>query len=166
MCLPILGAVVGLAGAAVSGIGAKQQADAQAEKEEYEAKVAKINARSQRQISYSKQEDLGAKYDKQRGQSIALASKGGVDPSFGSAALVIFGENAFAESVDKGRQYVEGESQAVGEENRARGLEASAANHRQAGKIAMASSFLSGLGGVAKGLGGGGGGGSSLMINS
>lgn len=164
MCVPLLGAVVGLAGAAVSGMGAKQQADAQADRDEYDAKIARINARSQRQMSFSKMEDIGAKHNKQRGQSIALAAKGGVDPGFGSAALVIFGENAFAESVDKGRQYVEGESQAVAETNKAKGLEASAANHRQAGKIAMASSFLSGLGGVAKGMGGGGGG--SLMINS
>lgn len=166
MCAPLLGAAVGMIGSVVSGIGAMQQSKAQAEQDEYNAKVAKINARSERQMSYSKQEDIGAKYDKQRGQSIALAAKGGVDPSFGSAALVIFGENAFAESVDKGRQYVAGESAAIGEENKAKALEASAANHRQAGKIAMASSFLSGLGGVAKGIGGGGGSSGSLLINS
>lgn len=162
----MLGAVVGIVGSVVSGMGAAQQANAQAEKDEYDAKVARINARSERQMSYAKQEDIGAKYDKQRGQSIALAAKGGVDPSYGSAALVIFGENAFAESVDKGRQYVEGESAAVAQENRARELEFSAAENRKAGKIAMASSFLSGLGGAAKGFSGGGGGGSSLMINS
>lgn len=164
MCA-MLGAVVGLAGAAVSAMGQKQQADAQADRDEYDAKIAKINARSERQISYSKQEDIGAKYDKQRGQSIALASKGGVDPTFGSAALVIFGENAFAENVDKGRQYIDGESRAIGEENKAKALEASAANHRQAGKIAAASTFLGGLGGAVKGIGGGGGGGGSLLLN-
>ena len=165
MCAPALGAVAGIAGAVISGIGAKQQADAQADKDEYDAKIAKINARSERQQSYAKQEDIGAKYHKQQAQGIALASKGGVDPSYGSAALVIFGENAFAEHVDKGRQYVQGESAAIAQENKAKALEASAANHRQAGKIAMASSFLSGLGGAVKGIGGGGGG-SSLMINS
>lgn len=164
MCAPMLGAVVGVIGSVVSGIGAAQQADAQAKQDEYNAKVAKINARTERQQSFAKMEDIGAKYKKQRGQSIALASKGGVDPSYGSAALVIFGGNAFAESVDKGRQYVAGESAAIGEENRAKALEASAANHRQAGKIAMASSFLSGLGGAAKGIAGSGS--SSLMINS
>lgn len=165
MCAPMLGAVVGVIGSVVSGIGAAQQAEAQAQQDEYNAKVAKINARTERQQSFAKMEDIGAKYKKQRGQSIALAAKGGVDPSYGSAALVIFGGNAFAESVDKGRQYVSGESAAIGEENRAKALEASAANHRQAGKIAMASSFLSGLGGAAKGFSGGGGS-SSLMINS
>ena len=159
-----IGAVIGLAGAAVSGIGAMQQSKAQAQQDEYNAKVAKINARQARMVSYAKQEDIGAKYEKQRGEGIALASKGGVDPAYGSAALVIFGENAFAETTDKNRQYIEGESQAVAEENKAKALEASAANHRQAGKIAAASSFLSGLGGAAKGMGGGGG--SPFMLNA
>lgn len=164
MCVPALGAVVGVIGSVVSGIGAAQQANAQAQKDEYDAKVAKINARSERQQSYSKQEDIGAKYDKQRGQSIALAAKGGVDPSYGSAALVIFGENAFAESVDKGRQYISGESAAVAQENKARELEYSAQQNRKAGKIAAASSFLSGLGGAVKGFSGGGG--SPFMLNA
>jgi hypothetical protein len=161
MCGPLLGVV----GAVVSGIGAMQQSKAQAQQDEYNAKVARINARSERQTSYAKQEDIARKYQKQQAEGIALSAKANVDPSYGSAALVIFGENAFAESTDKGRQYVEGESKAIAEENRARALEASAANHRTAGKIAAASSFLSGLGGAAKGMGGGGGGG-MFMINS
>lgn len=165
MCAPILGAVAGIVGSVVSGIGAASQAKAQAQQDEHNAKVARINARSERQVSYAKQEDIGAKYAKQQGEGIALASKANVDPNYGSAALVIFGENAFAESVDKGRQYVSGESAAIGEENKARALETSAANHRQAGKIAMASSFLSGLGGAVKGFSGGGGS-SPFMINS
>lgn len=165
MCLPILGAVVGVIGSVVSGIGAAQQANAQAERDEYNAKVAKINARSERQMSYAKQEDISRKYGKQQGEGVALSSKAHVDPTYGSAALVIFGENAFAKSVDMNRQYVAGESAAVGQENKARELEYSAAQNRQAGKIAMASSFLSGLGGVAKGLSGSGGS-SSFLINS
>jgi hypothetical protein len=164
MCGPAIGAVAGIAGAAVSAAGQMQQAKAQAQKEEYEAKVAKINARSERQMSYSKQEDIARKFKKQQGEGIALASKANIDPGYGSAALVIFGENAFAESMDKNRQYIEGESKAVAYENKAKALEHSAANHRQAGKLAAAGTFLSGLGGAAKGMGGGGGGG--FMINS
>lgn len=165
MCAPVLGAVVGVIGSVVSGIGAAQQANAQAEQDEYNAKVAKINARSERQMSYAKQEDISRKYNKQQGEGIALSSKANVDPTYGSAALVIFGENAFAKSVDMNRQYVEGESAAIGQENKARELEYSAAQNRKAGKIAMASSFLSGLGGAAKGFSGGGGS-SSFLINS
>ena len=165
MCA-FLGAIAGLVGSAVSAAGAISQSKAQANQDEYDAKVAKINARQNREVSYAKQEDIGAKYDKQKSEGIALAGAGGVDPNYGSAALVIFGENAFAESVDKGRQYVEGESQAVANENKAKAYEASAAAHRQAGKIAAASSFLGGLGGLAKGVsGGGGGGGGGLFLN-
>ena len=163
MCA-MIGAIAGLAGSAVSAMGQMQQSKAQAQKEEYEAKVAKINARSERQMSYAKQEDIARKSKKEQGQGIALASKANIDPSFGSAALVIFGENAFAKSMDTNRQFIEGESKAVAYENKAKALEHSAANHRQAGKIAAAGTFLSGLGGAAKGMGGGGGGG--MMINS
>lgn len=165
MCIPVLGAVAGIVGSVVSGVGAAASANAQAEKDTYNAKVAKINARSERQQSYAKMEDIGRKYDIQRGQSIALASKGGVDPSYGSAALVIFGGNAFAESVDKGRQYVAGESAAVAQENKARELEYSAQQNRKAGQIAAASSFLSGLGGAVKGFAGSGSS-SPFLINA
>lgn len=167
MCLPLLGIAVGLAGAAVSAMGAMAAADAKAKEDEYNAKVAKINARTERQVSFQKQEDIGMKYDRQRAQGVALASKANVDPSYGSAALVIFGENAFAENVDKGRQYLAGESAAIGEENKAKAYELSAANNRQAGKIAAASSFLSGLGGAVRGLGGiASGPGTPLLLNS
>ena len=166
MCA-MLGAVFGLVGAAVSAAGSMSQANAQANQDEYDAKVAKINARSERQMSYAKQEDIHAKTRKNVGEGVALASAGGVDPNYGSAALVIFGENAFADSVDSGRQYVAGESAAIAQENKAKAYEASAAAHRQAGKIAAASSFLGGMGGAVKSFGGGGssGGGGALFLN-
>lgn len=165
MCAPAIGLVTGLASAAVGAIGAQQQANAQAEAEEqqakmdeYNAKVAKINARSNRWEGYQKQEQIGAEADRRQGAAIAAASKGGVDPGYGSAALVIFGEGGQAESADKSNMYLQAESGAIGEENKAKSYEYSAAghraaadNHRKAGQIAAAGSFLSGIGGAAKG---------------
>ena len=165
MCAPAIGLVAGIASAAVGAIGAQQQANAQAEAEEqqakmdeHNAKVAKINARSNRWEGYQRMERIGAEADQRRGSAIAAASKGGVDPGYGSAALVIFGEGREAEFADKSNMYLQAESGAIGEENKAKSLEFSAAghraaadNHRKAGKIAAAGSFLSGIGGAMKG---------------
>lgn len=153
MCAPMLGAVVGLAGAAVSAMGAQQQAEAQAQQDEYNATVAKINARSERFRGYQEQERVADKADRLRGESIVAASKGGVD-LYGSTVQVIFQEGRQAEFADKSNVYLRAESGAIGEENKAKSYEASAANHRQAGKIAAVSSLLGGLGGVAKGFSG------------
>lgn len=164
MCAPILGAVVGLAGSAVSAIGAMQQANAQAQMDEYNAKVAKINARSRRYEGMKEQEQIGDKYDRLQGQQTAAIAKGGIDPMFGSA-LAIFGETEQERLQDQNTAYIKAESQATGEENKAKAYELSAQNHRKAGKIAAAGTFLSGLSG-AIGKFGNSGVGSPLLINS
>jgi hypothetical protein len=164
MCLMAIGLVAGIAGSAVSAMGAMQQADAQAKSMEYNATVAKINARTERQKGAAEQEKIGIKYDRAEGTGIANAAKGGVDPTYGSAALTIFGTNWQDRQMDQGTAYTNAESAAVGNENKAKDLEAQAAATRKAGKIAAAGSFLSGIAGAAKGFSGGGG--SSLMINA
>lgn len=146
MCAPMLG----MLGSVVSAMGSMAAAEGQASAAEYNAKVEKINARTQRQKGYVDQEKVGDKYDTVQGQAIASASKGGVDPLYGSAALIIFGENEANRSADKNMTYVNAEGQATAHENKAKAYEQEAANHRQAGSIGAASSFLSGLGGVAK----------------
>lgn len=166
MCLPALGAigaVASLAGSVVGAMGAKSQADAQANSMEYNATVAKINARTERQKGMVEQERLDMKYDKQRGEALAAAAGSGVDPYYGSAALTIFGEGALHRSMDKNMAYINAEGQAVGLENKARDLETQAAAARKAGSYAAAGSFLSGVAGAVGGLGkmggfGGGGG--------
>ena len=161
MCAPMIGMVAGLAGSAISAMGAASQASGQAAQMEYNATVAKINARSQRQEGYAKQEDIGRKAEIRQGEAIANAAKGNVDPSYGSAAQVIFGEGGQVAAQDKGRAYIAAESAAVGNENKARDLEAQAASTRKAGKFAAAGSFLSGIGGaLTSGARGGG-----LFIN-
>lgn len=158
MCAP----AIGLVGAVVSAAGAMAQANAQANMDKYNAQVEKINARSRRWEGYQKQEQIGREADKRRGAAIALAGKGGVDPGYGSAALVIFREGREAEFADKSNAYLTAESAAIGHENKAKAFEASAENHRKAGMLSAASSFLGGLSGAVKGMGSS----NALMINS
>lgn len=110
------------------------------------------------------QEQIGVKYDKLEGQQIATAAKGGVDPGFGSAALLIFGETHENMRRDQDASFLKHESAAIGHENKATAYEESAKAHRKAGKIAAAGSFLSGLSGAVSSFGKSGGGG-GMMIN-
>ena len=160
MCLPALGAVgaiASVAGSAVSAMGAKSQADAQANQMEFNATVAKINARTERQKGMVQQEQINDKYERQISTGIAAAGASGVDPYFGSAALVIFGENAENRAMDRNNAYVSAESAAVANENKARDLQAQADATRKGGKMAAAGTFLSGVAGAVGGLGKGGG---------
>lgn len=159
-----IGLVAGIAGSAISAMGAAQQADAQAKSLEYNATVAKINARQNRMQGAVEQEKIGIKYDRAEGTGIANAAKGGVDPTYGSAALTIFGSNWQDRQMDQGTAYTNAESAAVGNENKAKDLEAQAAATRKAGKIAAAGSFLSGIAGATSSFAKGAG--SSLMINA
>lgn len=158
MCAPM---AIGLVGAAVSAAGAMAQASSQAQTANYNAAVEKINARQKRWEGHREQERIADKYGKIQGEGIAAASKGGIDPGYGSAALVIFGEGGKNESLDKNASYINAESQATAHENKAKQYEQEAKAAKTAGMFGAASSFLSGLGGAMKS-----GGGSSLMINA
>lgn len=164
MCLPALaavGAIASVAGSVVSGMGAKSQADAQANQAEYNAKVARINAQSERYKGGVEQERVQEKAEQLQGQGLAAAGGSGIDPYFGSAALVIFGEGGEKAQLDKNTAYVNAEGAAIANENKARDLETQAQGYRQAGKYSMAGSFLSGLAGgvgaLGRGMSGGGG---------
>lgn len=152
MCAPMLGAVAGMAGAIVSGIGAKQQADGQAAQMEYNAKVEKINARTAVQQGNAKQQQIGREFDKLRGQQIAAYAKGGIDPMQGSAAIVSVEETARDEWMESMNTIWNAETEQVGRLNKAKDLETQAANTRQAGKISMVSSIIGGVGSAAGGL--------------
>ena len=168
MCGPaagILSAGIGLMGSAMSAAGAKQQADAQANQMEYNAQISRINARTERQKGIAEEEKISAKYDRQEGTQLAAAGKSNIDPYFGSAALLIFGEGGQNKESDMATTAVNAEAAAIGHENKARDLEAQAAATRSAGSTAAAGTFLSGLGGAVGGLGKAVGG-SSLFINT
>lgn len=153
---------LGLVGAAVSAAGSIAQANAQSQAAQYNAQVERINARQKRFEGLREQEQISDKYGRIEGQGVAAAAKSGIDPGYGSAALVIFGDNALNKSLDMNTAYVNAESQATAHENKAKQHDAEAKAAKQAGMFGAASSFLSGLGGAAKG---GGGYGSQLMVN-
>lgn len=156
MCLPALGAigaVASLAGSAVSAMGASQQADAQANQLSYNATVAKINARSERQKGAVEQEKIVDKGRRLESEGIAAAGASGIDPYFGSAALAIFGENTENMAMDRNNAYVNAEGAAVANENKARDLQAQADATRKGGKTAAMGTFLGGLGGAIGSLG-------------
>ena len=155
-------AALGLAGSLVSAMGAMSSANGAAAQADYNATVAKINARSERQKGVAEQERIDQKYDVRQGQATANAAASGIDPGYGSAALTIFGEGGKFRSMDESNAYTNAESAAVSQDNKARELQAQAAAQRQAGSYAGAGSFLSGLGGVARQVGGGN---NPLLIN-
>ena len=144
MCVMALGAIGGLMGSAVSAMGAQAQANASANQQEYNATVAKINARTARQQGVAQTETIYRKYDKQGGQMTAALAKAGVNPGTGSAALVL-AENDRNSWLDANNAIWNRETEAIGNENKARDLEAQAKSTRKAGGIAAAGSFLSGL---------------------
>lgn len=129
-------------------MGASQQANAQASQMEYNATISKINARSERQKGYAEQEKIVDKGMRLQSEGIAAAGASGVDPTYGSAALVIFGENTENMAMDRNNAYVNAEGAAIGHENKARDLEAQASATRKGGKMAAAGTFLGGLGGA------------------
>jgi hypothetical protein len=159
MCI----AAIGLIGAAVSAAGAMAQASSQAATAEHNAVVEKINARQKRFEGHKEQEQIRDKYARIQGEAIASAAKAGVDPGYGSAALVIFEEGGTNKSLDTNTAYINAESKAVAHENEAKQQEAQAKAARTAGALNAAGSFLGGLGGAVKGMGSGGG--NSLLIN-
>lgn len=159
MCFMALGAIGGLMGSAVSAMGAQAQANSSAAQMDYNSQVAKINARTARQQGVAQTETIYRKYDKQGGQMTAALAKAGVNPGTGSAALVL-AENDRNSWLDANNAIWNRETEAIGNENKARDLEAQAENTRSAGK----GSFLTALvGGGTKFLGSGAG--STLMIN-
>ena len=153
MCAPA--ALIGVLGSVVSAAGQKAQSDAAANNAEYSATVEKINARSRRFEGNAESERVAEKYNNLQGKQTAGYAKGGVDP-FSGSALDIFQDTSEARGTDMSTNYSNAESKAVGHENKAKQYEYEAKSQRQAGKIGMASSFLSGLGGAVKGMGGGG----------
>lgn len=157
MCLP----AIGLIGAAVSAVGAIAQANAQSAQAKYNASVERINAQSARYKGMTDQEAIDRKYGKIQGEAISHAGAAGVDPTYGSPAMVIFGEGGFGEATDKNAAYINAETQAVGHENKAQQYDFEAKNAKKAGMFGATSTFLGGLGNAMKG----GGIGSPLSLN-
>lgn len=145
MCFMAAGPIIGLMGSMVSGLGAQAQAGAQANQMAYNAEVARINARTARLQGSAEVERISTKYDRLSGSQVAGYGRAGVDPGSGSAAIVR-ASTSRDEWLDANTAIWNRETEAVGFENKARDLDAQAKATKKAGNIAMASSFLTGLG--------------------
>lgn len=160
MCFMAMGPMLGLVGSAVSAIGAQAQANAQASQMEYNAAVARINRDVARRQGLSESERIARRYRTITGQQTSAYGRAGVVPTSGSAALVL-GETARNDWMDQSTAIWNRETEAIGFENKARDLEAQAKATRKGGGLAVASTFLTGLGRFASGPGAG----SPLLIN-
>ena len=141
---------IGLLSAGVSAAGALAAGKGQAEQAEYNAQVARINAQTARQTGFVQSEQIGAKHEKLRGEGVAAAGGSGIDPFSGSAAAVIFQEGGKNTYLDQQNAIWNKETEAVGQENKAKSFDNDAKNARTGAMFGAAGSFLTGLGGAAK----------------
>lgn len=164
MCFPAIGAIAGLAGAAVSAAGASMQANAQANQMEYNAKIADINAKTARQQGAYEQDLKEDEVGRAIASGRVAAAKSGLVVGVGSPG-VVEAETERNGWLDRMTILWNRETEAVGHENEAQDLRAQAKATRQAGKIGAAAQLIGGLGSLGGG-GMGGGYGSSLMTAS
>ncbi len=155
------GPVIGLMGSMMSAVGQQAQASAQAGQMAHNAEVARINARTARLQGVAEVERISTKYDRLEGTQVAGYGRAGIDPNSGSA-LLVRASSRRDEWLDQNTAIWNRETEAVGFENKARDLDAQAKATKKAGNIAMASTFLTGLG---KAVVGRGGAGSPLLLD-
>lgn len=146
MCFPLLA----LLGTAVSAIGTIASAQAQASEANYNAKVAEVNAATQRQVAQAEANQIGEKYDRQRAEQRAAAAKGGLNIAAGSPALVIDQETERNAWLDQQSRIWSGATSATADLNKAEQFKMQAKNAKTAGAFGAGATFLSGLNGAVR----------------
>lgn len=146
MCFPLLA----LLGTAVSVVGTIASAKAQQNEANYNAKVAEVNAATQRQVADSEANQISEKYDRMQATQRAAAAKAGVNIAAGSPSLIINQETARNSWLDQQSRIWSGETSAIADENKASQFRMQGKNAMTAGAFSAGSSFLSGLGGAMK----------------
>ena len=135
----IISAITTAASSVVGGVAAKQQAD-------YNAKVAEINAATARQQGQAEADRIEDQYERQRATQRVAALKSGVDPGYGSAALIIDQETERNSWLDQMTTVWNRETEAVGYQNKAKAFKAE-------GKSKMIGGIMSGAGSLIGGMG-------------
>ena len=136
---------VGIAGAALSGASAIAGGVMQKQQADYQAKVAERNALAERMKGAAEAERIAGKYDRIRGQQAAAAAASGVDPTAGSASLIINQATAKNEALDTMSALWNAESSADAFAAQAKGYKMAGSNAQTAGFIQGPTSFLQGL---------------------
>ena len=151
-----LTAIIGLASSVVSGIGAMQQGQAQAQAAEYNAAVQRENARraerqAQMTLEAGQQEEAKQKKvtSELMGKQMASMSANGVDTTFGSPMDTIIdtaklgAADALTIRTNAYRNYDDVRAQATGNRNQAALYDMQAANSRTSGMLSAFGTCLS-----------------------
>jgi len=146
MLVPVITAVAGVVGSAVSAMGAMAQANASAAAAEYQAQVAEQNAEATRERAYA--DSLSQSRTNRRRLGVVRAAYGASGMQFEGSALDLYGDQVLENELEKNRIRDAGEVRAVGYENDATLRRAEAKSYRSAGRIGAASAMIGGIGNV------------------
>ena len=141
--LPILSAIVGMAGTVMSAAGAMQQANAQAAAAEYNAKVADNNAKAERDAAAANAEDQRRHGSAQRATSLATRGASGVQ--LAGTPLLIDSNLVGEIELGAGRIGQQGEAKAIRYQNQAELDRSTAKNYKKSGSLSAGASLLGGL---------------------
>jgi len=136
---------IAIVGSLVSAAGSIAQGQAAADQAEYNAKVAEINARTARQQGQAEADKIGDDYERAKAQQRVAALKSGVDPSSGSASLIINQETERNSWLDQTTQIWNRGTEATGFENKAESFRKEARAAKIGGYFNAASSVIGGL---------------------
>jgi hypothetical protein len=140
------GVELAIGSAIMSAVGTVVSSQAQAKQMEYNAKVAEINANTARQQGQYEADRIEDEYQRRQATQRVAALKSGVDPSYGSASLVIDQETARNSWLDQMTSVWNRETQAVGFENKAADLKAQSKSTKIGGYMSAGSSIIGGFG--------------------
>jgi hypothetical protein len=133
------------AGTVASTVGGVAAAQAQAQQNKFNAKVAKVNANTALQEGRSQAEMIRERYRKAKGQAVADAAASGIDPSSGSAALLINDEMGRNQYLDEMTALWNKGTEATAHLNQAADLKAQAKATKRGGYLSAGSTLLTGM---------------------
>jgi hypothetical protein len=144
--LPILTAVATVGGAVLSGVGAYNTAQSNAQAAEYNAKQQDLAAAADRDAAAADAEDRRRKGSAARASAIAERGASGV--ALAGTPLMVDEDIVGAIELDAARTTHAGEVRGTQRENQAALDRASASNYRRAGPISAGASLLGGISNV------------------
>lgn len=141
--LPAIAAVAGVAGAALSGIGAYQQNKAAQASSEYNAEASEMAADAARDAAGAEAEDRRRKLMGQR--ATAIANRGASGVTFAGTPLLVDEDILGEIELDVMRTGQKGEARATELKNQARLDRMSAKSYGRAAPISAGASLLGGI---------------------
>lgn len=133
------------AGTVASTVGTVYAAQSAAAQGEYNAKVAEVNASTARAEGNAQAEAIRDRYRRAKGEAMGAAAASGVDPTQGSAALVInedLGKNRW---LDEMTAVWNKDTEAQASMNQAADLKAQAKSTRRGGYLSGGATLMTGL---------------------